>query len=337
MDKNIIYNADCLDPVEGMARLPDNSVDLIVVDPPYNIKKAVWDKWKTVSDYVDWMGLIFTQCRRVLKDNGSFYFFHNDFLQIVELQNWINKNTNFVFRQLIVWNKKYEGVWNEGYLQGFIEPKGLRNYQKMCEYCLFYTLQDETGLSAVMLDVNNFSALRRYFKGLQEYIGLSLIKINNKLGHRKAEHAFYWKATQWDMPTKETYKQLVDVFCIDKWDDYREYESLRNEYESLRNEYESLRYTFNNQKTHHSVWQYPIQKQNGHRTPKPVELIENIILHSSNEGDTVLDCFIGSGTTAIACMRTGRNYIGWEKDSDYYKIIQDRIQKEIECFSLFNK
>mgnify|MGYP003509827511 FL=1 len=89
-----LYNGDCLSIFKD---IEDKSVNLILIDPPYNIgKDKKWDKWKTVNEYVEFMGKVFKECQRVLKDNGSFYFFHNDFLQIVELQNYINKNTDFV-------------------------------------------------------------------------------------------------------------------------------------------------------------------------------------------------------------------------------------------------
>ena len=65
-----------------------------------------------------------------------------------------------------------------------------------------------------------------------------------------------------------------------------------------------------------------------HPTQKPVELIEWLIKTYSNEGDTILDNCVGSGTTAIAAMRTGRNFIGIEKDEGYYKICLERIEKE---------
>ena len=83
-----MLEGDCL---EVMKDIPSGSVDIIVADPPYNIKKAEWDKWKKQEDYINWLGSVFEECDRVLKDNGSFYFFHNDFLQIVELQNYINQ------------------------------------------------------------------------------------------------------------------------------------------------------------------------------------------------------------------------------------------------------
>jgi site-specific DNA-methyltransferase (adenine-specific) len=309
-----IILGDCL---EVMRSLPDKSVDLIVTDPPYNIGKAKWDKWKKQSDYVAWLGSVLLELQRVLKDNGSLYLFHNDFLQMVEIQNWINQHTKFVFKQMIVWNKKFTGCSNEGYLQGYNELEGLRNYQKMAEYILYYTFQDETGLTTVMLDTNNFSTLRQYFKDYQEALGLSLKQINRMLGHRKAEHAFYWKTTQWDLPTKETYDELAALPL--------KHEFVRREYEDLRREYEDLRYTFNNQKSHHSVWNYEIAPRLDHITPKPVNLIENIIKHSSNEGDLILDCMCGSGTTCVAAKRLKRHYIGIELSEQYCEMARRRV------------
>lgn len=62
-----------------------------------------------------------------------------------------------------------------------------------------------------------------------------------------------------------------------------------------------------------------------HPTQKPVELFSYLIRTYTNEGETVLDNCMGSGTTAIACLETGRNYIGFEKDEAYYKLITERI------------
>lgn len=62
-----------------------------------------------------------------------------------------------------------------------------------------------------------------------------------------------------------------------------------------------------------------------HPTQKPVKLIEEIIRIHSNEGDLVLDPFMGSGTTAISALNTGRKYIGFELDKEYYGILSERI------------
>ncbi|MCO7121927.1 site-specific DNA-methyltransferase [Ihubacter massiliensis] len=62
-----------------------------------------------------------------------------------------------------------------------------------------------------------------------------------------------------------------------------------------------------------------------HNAQKPVELHEKAILNSTKEGDTVLDCFTGSGTTAVACKQTGRNFIGFELQKKYCEIASERI------------
>lgn len=67
-----------------------------------------------------------------------------------------------------------------------------------------------------------------------------------------------------------------------------------------------------------------------HPTQKPLELIEKIIQDSTDEGATVLDTFMGSGTTAVACLRTGRNYLGFELNERYFEIAQDRIADEVD-------
>lgn len=67
-----------------------------------------------------------------------------------------------------------------------------------------------------------------------------------------------------------------------------------------------------------------------HPTQKPVPLFEYLVRTYTNEGETVLDNCIGSGTTAIAAINTGRNFIGIEKDEEYYQIACDRIEKHRE-------
>ena len=64
-----------------------------------------------------------------------------------------------------------------------------------------------------------------------------------------------------------------------------------------------------------------------HPTQKPVSLFEYLIKTYTNKGDTVLDCCMGSGTTAIACINTERHYIGFEIDQTFYEISLERIRK----------
>lgn len=63
-----------------------------------------------------------------------------------------------------------------------------------------------------------------------------------------------------------------------------------------------------------------------HPTVKPLEIIKNFVINSSRENDMVLDCFLGSGTTAVACIDTNRKYIGFEIDKEYFKNACKRIE-----------
>ncbi len=82
-----------------------------------------------------------------------------------------------------------------------------------------------------------------------------------------------------------------------------------------------------------TVWCLPANVKDkrayGHPTVKPLPIIENIIRNSSREGELVLDPFMGSGTTAAASVRNNRNFIGFEKNEEYYQTAQQRIRGEM--------
>lgn len=76
------------------------------------------------------------------------------------------------------------------------------------------------------------------------------------------------------------------------------------------------------------LYQYPICHDKGrfHPTQKPLELIKELIIKHSNEGDVVLDCFSGSGTTGVAAIQTNRQFIGCEINPEYYEQSKKRIE-----------
>jgi len=76
-------------------------------------------------------------------------------------------------------------------------------------------------------------------------------------------------------------------------------------------------------------------KNNFHPTQKPVALFEYLIKTYTNEGETVLDNCAGSGTTAIACINTNRNYICMEKDKKYFDVMEKRIENHLAQQKLF--
>ena len=76
-------------------------------------------------------------------------------------------------------------------------------------------------------------------------------------------------------------------------------------------------------------------RNKNHPTEKPIELMETFILNSSQVGETVLDPFMGAGSTALAAKENNRQYIGFELDEDYHKIANDRIENHTQQTALF--
>jgi len=109
MEVNKIYIQDC---ITGMKKIPDNTVDLIVTSPPYNlnINYADWNDDMKLENYYKWCSEWISECFRILKDGGRFC------LQIGSFQSQLNEpsyasftnlftDTGFTFRELIIWNK----------------------------------------------------------------------------------------------------------------------------------------------------------------------------------------------------------------------------------------
>ena len=76
-----------------------------------------------------------------------------------------------------------------------------------------------------------------------------------------------------------------------------------------------------------SSWQKFNVEKGFHPTQKPVALLEYLIKTYSNEGDTILDNTMGSGSTGVACVNTNRNFIGIELNKEYFDIASDRINE----------
>jgi DNA methylase len=83
------------------------------------------------------------------------------------------------------------------------------------------------------------------------------------------------------------------------------------------------------------VWKMPAEsaKRVGHPAPFPIELPRRLIELLTYKDDVVLDPFMGAGSTAVAAVRTGRHYVGYDLDPAYAKLSQDRITAEVESLS----
>ncbi len=298
-----IYHGDCR---EILPELP--KVDLVLTDPPYNIHKANWDR---IPDYLDWCSLWLKLVENSLADNGSFYFFHNDMPTIAELMHWIKTNTKFVFKQFIVWNKRFQGSDRQYYFDNVVKCGADRNYRQMTEYILFYTFQGDILLSPFAFKLKT----ARLKKGISIKEVAEYGKFYGNINHGGT-------VTNWEngynVPSAKQWEILCDKLPIE-----------RKDYSELLQEYEKLRYTYNNQKTHHSVWDYEVADKIDHDTPKPVDLLENIIKHSSNEGYLVLDLFAGSGSTLVASKKLNRKCIGIEIEEKYCEIAAKRCSQSV--------
>lgn len=92
------------------------------------------------------------------------------------------------------------------------------------------------------------------------------------------------------------------------------------------------KYSFNTESIHHGDFVMGLtpkrEKSNGsHPNQKPLKLMEEIISIITNDGDVILDPFMGSGTTGVACVNLNRNFIGIELDKEYFKLAENRIKQ----------
>ena len=244
LSPNTIYCMDCLD---GLSRLPHDSVDLVFADPPYNIG-IDYGNGNTSLDrheaYYDWCSEWFKAVKRILKPGGAFYVMHYPehcarwFPHLLALR--------FTFQRWITWHYPT----NVG--------QSVDNWTRSQRSILYLTKGGRP----------------KAFNGL-------------------ADPQPYRNPT--DKRIQENLKSRPGVVPYDVW----EYNLVKN-----------------------------VSKEKhlgGPPNQLPEALLRRIILTSSNEGDLVVDPFLGSGTTAYVANRLSRKYIAFDLNPDYIKVAQKRI------------
>lgn len=320
---------DCVDCFQGLREIPDDSVSLVVTDPPYNIGKDYWD---SIEGYVDWCVEWLLECQRVLKPNGVLYVWHNDMEQIAQLMEAIRTKTAFRFISFIVWKKD----WYRTFSWKNRKEGEQRSFFNICEYCLHFfnfkgktNKKDRTGLQAIYDDPNSFASLKSWYRSEKQRLGLTDKDIRTKYEQvtKKRAHMVrhYFADFQFDIPTQKIWESVFVPLGFSK-----NYEELRREYEELRREYEELRPVHKISGDCSNVFQGKVTGERLHSCQKPLTIIEKLVRCSSREGDVVLDPFMGSATTAIACMHTGRHYIGFEFDAKNHEKAINRINQDAQ-------
>ena len=322
-----IYNMDCL---EGMKAIPDGSVDAVICDLPYGTMKGIvnapgWGNCSCEWDEIIPTDKLFIEYERVLRKGGTIVLFSME-PYTSHLRQFKAQNIDFCYP--MIWRKDSAGN----------------------------ALMSKTAPVSVFEDISVFSKrhdsqclhpLRDYFSKLMQYMGVTSCKqINERLGHRRAEHSFYVTpdissgtangSSQFALCTAGTYKELIEAYHIDRMDGYREWEDLLKDDIAFREQFARVFNLPEGQAQMLNVLDFKKDPREGlHPTQKPVALIRRLVLTYTNEGDTVLDNCMGSGTTAIACIKERRHFIGFELSKEYFDKAVRRIKAEQAQLTLF--
>lgn len=181
-------------------------------------------------------------------------------------------------------------------------------------------------------------------------------KRKNKFEKIENDKKFFF---EWLDEARRVLKDTGAFYCFTRWDVYPEWFAAVKDRFSIKNcivwfkrggglgdlkkaymyNHEFIIYCANknhrlNGKRRNDVFEFAKDAPSSyvHPTQKPILLLSEIIEKSSNENDVVLDMFMGSGSTGVACMNTGRKFIGIELDDKYFEIAKQRI--ETAAFSM---
>lgn len=225
--------------------LKDGCADLAVIDPPYNLKMAEWDTFRTHKKFLDftfdWIDALIPK----LKETGSLYVFNTPFNSAFILPHLCE--AGMMFQNWITWDKR-DGV-------SYTKTK----YANGQETILFFTKSRRHTF--------NYDDVRLPYDSTER---MKYAAVNGILKNGK----------RW-------FPHPDGKLCGEVW--HITSERHKN-------------------KVRGKVLKPP------HVTIKPMDMIERIVKASSNKGDLVIDCFVGSGTTAMACKKLRRNFMGCDSD-----------------------
>ena len=326
MPKIELIQGDCLEQHEN---IESGSVDLILTDLPYGTIKNAPKNWTVNNDKAhEWDDGIAPEdvygiANRILRKNGKMVLFSQE-PYTGQLTTQAIPNVPFNYR--MIWEKN-------DFANALLCNKAPVSY---FEDILIFSKNYET---------EAIHPLRPYFKIIMDFIGLNLKQINTKLGHQRAEHTFYVTpkqaiikevgqkadhvtrigSSQFSLCTEKTYKELIEVFGIDKMEGFKNFTELKEIDDQFKNKFASTFNLWEGNKYKSNILKYKKDYNGYHPTQKPILLLEDLIKTFSNEGNLVVDLTMGSGSTGVACKNTNRSFIGIEKDENYFKIAEQRI------------
>ena len=297
MKKFELWQGDCL---ELMKNIPDGSVDLVLTDPPYGTVKNLGNsqiaKENGYRDY-GWDETIdtekmFQEVSRVLRPNGKAVLFSQEPYTSHLIANQI---PSLPFSYRAIWVKNVFG-------NKFTSNKAMVSLFE--DVCIFANSRGGGNVAD-------------YMKSELVKSRLSLKEINKLLGTSTMAGHYFHTGSQFVLPTKEKYQTLQRTGF---W---------QMPYEELKEKMDAVFNLWQGGKSKSNVLEYKKDSGGYHPTQKPVALLEDLIQTYSNDGNTVLDFTMGSGSTGVACVNTNRRFIGIELDEGYFNIAKKRIEEAV--------
>lgn len=306
-----LMHGDCL---ERMKEIPSGSVDMILADPPYGTVNGVADgdvehgmKGRTGWDVKLNTADMLAECNRILRPNGALVLFAQD-PYTSELITGPHGNLPFSYRY--TWLKDH-------FANALIAKKAPVNYTEDV-LVFFKKYEDKRG-----------HPMQGVFKSELDRVGLSVSDVVDSLGTTHASH-FFSQGKQFRVPNADYLKGLQDLGMCEGLT----IDEIRATQKAFIDDFKSANpVTFNlprGAKFKSNVLEYRKDYTGHHPTQKPVALLADLVETYTNEGDTVLDFTMGSGSTGVACVNTGRRFIGLELDAGFFQVAKERINSAIK-------
>jgi site-specific DNA-methyltransferase (adenine-specific) len=313
-----VFLGDCL--IES-DKIKSGSVDLILTDLPYGNMNTDGGRKLGINgwDFVIEPKQVYEIANRILRKNGKMVLFSQEPYTTQLINECIN-NVSF----------SYRAIWKK---DNFAVALGAnKNMVSYFEDILVFNKPSPK------LDFNKSNPLRDVMmKYVDKYGKCFLINLFTKEGRYTSEqsarvHASYKfgfnGGFRIDLMTESLYNYLAEFIMFEEsYNELKKIYDLHHEKvkEELNNEYPSTFNLWEGNKYKSNILEYKKDCNGYHPTQKPVLLLEDLIKTFSNEGNLVVDLTMGSGSTGVACKNTNRSFIGIEKDENYFKIAEQRI------------
>ncbi len=296
-----LYLADCR---EVLPTLP--KVDAVITAPPYGTVGGMGKGEKRYARLTgaEWdvaiePAVIFEHCNHLLRMNGALLLFSQE-PYTARLITQAHGNVPFSYR--MTWLKDH-------FSNSLLANSAPVNYTE--DVLVFFKKYDALAQHP----------LREYSARVLQHCGGDLKRINETLGHRRAEHFFYVESTQYGLCTAATYAELCRQYGIDREPWFMPYGEL----EEVNRRF-SRRFNLQGKQYKSNVLSYRKDYTSDHPTQKPVALMADLVKTYTEPGEMVLDFTMGSGSTGVACCDVGRSFIGIEREPKYFDIACRRIE-----------